>query len=179
MDLVQRIRGGRGGVVLFAMTPPRASTADERVAEIAATTMDRLRPLGLNGLVLYDIDDESERNPEERPFPYSPTLDPADYLARHLTGWGTPVVVYRAVGKHAVGDLASWSGRQDPARTATVLVGASSGRSRPATTLVEGRRAVREHNPDLLVGGVAIPERHARRGDEHLRLIEKQQAGTG
>jgi 5,10-methylenetetrahydrofolate reductase len=34
-----------------------------------------------------------------------------------------------------------------------------------------------ELNPDLLLGGVAIPERHSRRADEHLRLIAKQQAG--
>jgi 5,10-methylenetetrahydrofolate reductase len=34
-----------------------------------------------------------------------------------------------------------------------------------------------EANPDLLLGGVAIPERHARKGAEHLRLIAKQAAG--
>ena len=32
-------------------------------------------------------------------------------------------------------------------------------------------------SPDLPLGGVAIPERHARAGDEHLRLIAKQAAG--
>ena len=32
-------------------------------------------------------------------------------------------------------------------------------------------------NPGLLLGGVAIPERHSRREDEHLRLIGKQAAG--
>ena len=31
--------------------------------------------------------------------------------------------------------------------------------------------------PELPLGGVAIPERHARQGDEHLRLITKQAAG--
>ena len=34
-----------------------------------------------------------------------------------------------------------------------------------------------ELNPDLLLGGVAIPERHSRRENEHLRLIAKQEAG--
>ncbi len=32
-------------------------------------------------------------------------------------------------------------------------------------------------NPALLLGAVAIPERHTRNGDEHLRLIAKQEAG--
>ena len=54
-----------------------------------------------HGLILYDIDDESDRNPEERPFPFLPTMDPADYLSRYLNDWNTPVVVYRAVGKYA------------------------------------------------------------------------------
>jgi 5,10-methylenetetrahydrofolate reductase len=35
----------------------------------------------------------------------------------------------------------------------------------------------REANSTLLVGGVAIPERHRRREDEHLRLLAKQDAG--
>jgi 5,10-methylenetetrahydrofolate reductase len=30
----------------------------------------------------------------------------------------------------------------------------------------------------LLLGGVAIPERHSRRDDEHLRLLAKQDAGS-
>ena len=35
----------------------------------------------------------------------------------------------------------------------------------------------RKVNPALLLGGVAIPERHGRRDDEHLRLLAKQDAG--
>ena len=102
--------------MLFALTPPRLSTDPGRVAEIAEATMQRLRPLGLDGLVLYDIDDESARNPSERPFPFSPTLDPADFLADHLADWPTPVVVYRAVGKYDAGVLGAWLSAQDTSR---------------------------------------------------------------
>lgn len=56
--------------------------------------MERLTPLDLDGLVLYDIDDESVRNPVERPFPFSPTVDPSEYRAEHLQEWRTPAVVY-------------------------------------------------------------------------------------
>jgi 5,10-methylenetetrahydrofolate reductase len=34
-----------------------------------------------------------------------------------------------------------------------------------------------EVRPELPLGGVAIPERHARTGKEHLRLVAKQAAG--
>ncbi|HSX66200.1 methylenetetrahydrofolate reductase [Nocardioides sp.] len=177
MDLAARIRDRQGRFVLFALTPPRQSTAPERVAEIAEATKARLRPLDLDGLVLYDIDDESSRNPAERPFPFTPTLDPAAYLSEDLGDWETPVVVYRAVGKYQPGSLEEWVGEQDVARTLSVLVGAASSDSQPALTLGEAQQLATTANPDLLLGGVAIPERHTRRGNEHERLLAKQAAG--
>lgn len=139
--------------------------------------MERLEPLPLDGLLLYDIDDESSRNPAERPFPFSPTIDPARYRAEHLAHWRTPVIVYRAVAKYQPEELRAWIGRQDPLRTLTVMVGAASSGSAPSVPLAEAQAMSAECNPGLLVGGVAIPERHTRRGDEHLRLIAKQEAG--
>src|SRR5947209_7363739 len=106
-----------------------------------------------------------------------PTVDPADYLADHLGSWPTPVIVYRAVGKYAPEDLRSWFSAQDPARLMTVLVGAASSTARGRTSLVGAQALRREANPALTLGGVAIPERHSRRDDEHLRLLAKQDAG--
>jgi hypothetical protein len=177
VDLTARIASGQGEFLLFAITPPRQSTPAERLPEIAGATVERLSRLDLDGLVLYDIDDESSRNPAERPFPFSPTVDPARYRADHLHRWQTPVVVYRAVGKYPRAELRSWLSEQDPLRTLTVMVGAASSGSAPAVTLTDAQAMRAELNPDLLLGGVAIPERHSRRENEHLRLIAKQQAG--
>jgi hypothetical protein len=177
MDLISRIGEGRGEFLLFALTPPRADTGRERVQEIADATLARLRPLNLDGLILYDIDDEAARNPAERPFPFTPTLDPADYLASHLTDWDGPVIVYRAVGKYPSAKLRSWLAAQDPERVMTVLVGAASSKAELATSLAHAQELRRDVNPGLTLGGVAIPERHRRRDDEHLRLLAKQGAG--
>src|SRR5947208_794655 len=38
--------------------------------------------------------------PNERPFPFLPTMDPAEYVARDLVGLDVPAIVYRAVSKH-------------------------------------------------------------------------------
>ena len=76
MNLIRRIEAGHGEFLLFALTPPRLATEPGQVREIADVTTARLRPLGLDGLILYDIADETERNPAERPFPFMPTLDP-------------------------------------------------------------------------------------------------------
>src|SRR5918997_3898839 len=152
-DLIQRIVAGRGEFLVFALTPPRLDTGRERAREIAETTMARLRPLGLDGLILYDIDDETERNPAERPFPFMPTLDPADYLADHLGAWRTPVIVYRAVSKYAPTELRAWLSAQDPARVMTVLVGAPSRTTKGRTSLADAQTFCQEVNPALMLGG--------------------------
>jgi Methylenetetrahydrofolate reductase len=177
MDLRDRIVSRQGEFLLFALTPPRLSTAPDRAQEIADITLGRLDPLGLDGLILYDIDDESDRNPEQRPFPFLPTMDPANYLERHLTAWPAAVVVYRATAKYTEQGLRDWMASQDTARRMAVFVGASSREKPVATTLRRAQLLRTEVNPDLLLGGVAIPERHSRKGNEHLRLAAKQEAG--
>lgn len=163
----------RSGVLLFGITPPRLSASAEQVREIAAVTMARLASLDLDGLVLYDIDDESDRNPADRPFPYLPTMDPAVFEARHLGDWHRPVVVYRCVGKYPVADLRSWLRSADTGRMLSVFVGASSEHKAIRTSLSQAQALHQETRPDLLTGGVAIAERR----DEHLRMVAKQKRG--
>ncbi len=173
----RRIVERTGEFLLFAVTPPRLATGPEQSRQIAELTIERLQPLGIDGLVLYDIDDESDRNASERPFPFLPTTDPAEYLARDLAALNVPAVVYRAVGKYAEHDLASWLGEQDPSRVLSVFVGASSREKSVATSLRRAYELRTEVRPDVLLGGVAIPERHSRGGAEHLRLLAKQTEG--
>lgn len=177
MSLRRKIVERRGGILLYALTPPRSTTPPERVREIAAATARRLEGVDLDGLVLYDIDDESDRNPEERPFPFLPTMDPADFRSDHLGDLPVPAVVYRAVRKYSEDELGSWLEGQDPDRTLSVLVGGSSRDSTMRTTLRRAQELRSAVAPDLLLGGVTIPERHRRSGDEHERLVRKQRAG--
>ncbi len=177
MELQRRIVEGTGEFLFFALTPPRLTTEPEQAAQIAAKTLERLRHVDIDGLVLYDIDDESDRNPEERPFPFLPTMDPADYLARDLVGLDVPAIVYRAVSKYPEEGLRAWLSEQSATQALSVFVGASSREKVVATSLSRAYELRAEVCPDLLLGGVAIPERHARRREEHLRLVAKQAAG--
>ena len=177
MDLRQRLAERKSGVLLFGLTPPRVTATPDDMARIAQVTLDRLEPLGLDGLVLYDIDDESDRNPDERPFPFMPTVDPAIFLNDHLKSWGRPVVMYRSVGKYAESELDAWLQGEDAATVMTVFVGPSTGDKDVRTSLPRAHELWRTTRPDLLLGGVAIPERHDSRGDEHLRMARKQLGG--
>jgi hypothetical protein len=177
VELRQRISERRGGAVLFGMTPPRASTTPEGVRQVAERTMARLEPLDIDGLIVYDITDEADRNPVERPFPYMATLDPAEFVDE-LEGWKKPVVVYRCVGKYEPQQLAGWLGDQDTNRVMSVFVGASSRDKEVQVSLPAAQELWRETSPTLLLGAVAIPERHVAKGDEHERLLAKQAAGV-
>lgn len=167
------VTDAESGVLLFGITPPRLSTPAERVREITAATLARLDSLDVDALALYDIDDESDRNPEERPFPYLPTMDPAAYHAEYLGQWDRLAVVYRCVGKYTEAQLRAWLRTADVERVLGVFVGASSKDKSVHTRLSQAHILRRDVRPDLLLGGVAIAERP----EEHLRLIAKQEAG--
>lgn len=166
-------------MLLFGLTPPRQEAGADRAAEVAAATLARLAPLDVDGLVLYDLDDEADRNPDERPFPYAPTMDPARFASEHLGAWDKPLVVYRCVGKYDADDLGGWLGTTDPARTAGVFVGPSSGDKAVRTTLREAYALRRDVAPALPLGAVTIPERHRDSRTEHERMLRKQERGVG
>jgi len=176
-DARQVFRDAGRGVLFYGVTPPRLATEPERADEIAAVTLGRLAALDLDGLIVYDVDAESDRSAQDRPFPFMPMMDPAVFLERHLTGWAGPAIVYRAVGKYGASELGSWLAGAAPDRTLTVLVGASSGAQAVRTRLDDAYRLHAGVSPSLGLGGVVIAERHAGRGEEHLRMLRKQDAG--
>ncbi|WP_344807448.1 methylenetetrahydrofolate reductase [Microlunatus ginsengisoli] len=176
-SLSELIRSRADGILLFGITPPKVGATPERMAEIAEVTLRRLAPLDLDGLILYDIDDESERVDEDRPFPYLPTVDPARFATGYLAGWLRPLIVYRCVGKYTEVELAHWLASASPSDLLTVFVGASSS-SQPVRTDLSSAQALRRSvRPEILLGAVTITERHTTRGDEHLRMIAKQASG--
>src|SRR5262245_44001926 len=77
--LFEKLEGGLTGIRLYGIAPPKLSTDPERLREIAARQVARIRGLAPEGLVVYDIQDEPGRSGEARPFPFLPTVDPEVY----------------------------------------------------------------------------------------------------
>lgn len=171
------LRRAQDGVLLFGVTPPRASASAERAEEIARATLERLSGVELDGLVLYDVDAEADRSLRPRPFPFMPMMDPAVYLKSHLVGWDGPVVVYRAVGKYTEAELAQWLEEADAGRVLTVLAGATSRNQHVTTRLTDAYRVHADLGRPVTLGGVLIAERHATAGTEHQRMLAKQDSG--
>lgn len=175
--LAEKILAAHSGILIFGMTPPRTQTPPDKVRALAQATLERLSVVNVDGLILYDLDDESDRNPSERPFPYLATIDPAVFRSEYLAEWQKSVVVYRCVGKYPAQELEQWlhKAEQD---TLTVFVGSSSSGKNVHTSLAQAQQLREDAKPDMPLGGVVITERHRAKGDEHLRMIAKQERGV-
>ena len=56
------MRQAEHGVLLYGITPPSLTTTPERADEIAKATLQRLDSVALDGLIIYDVDAESDRS---------------------------------------------------------------------------------------------------------------------
>src|SRR5436190_19723222 len=94
MDLQSKLLDPRETALLYGTTPPRAGTGVDAVGQAAEKLAARLAPLPIDGVVVYDIQDETGRSATARPFPFTQTVDPREYalLLRK------PTIVYKALG---------------------------------------------------------------------------------
>ncbi|MDO5698561.1 MAG: methylenetetrahydrofolate reductase [Dermatophilus congolensis] len=172
----QVIADGEGELLLFGITPPRLATPPERLPAIADATLARLDNLALDALLLYDIADETSRTDIERPYPFVESWDPDIYFRNHLNEWDGQAIVYRCVGKYDTDQIGGFLGGATD-DVATVFVGAASATQPVKTSLQRAYQVHSDVRPAVPLGGVAIPERHTRKGDEHRRLMAKVDAG--
>lgn len=171
--LADKIRNKESGIVLYGMTPPKENTAIERVQEIAGKHLSRIQSLDIDGVVLYDIQDEAARNGDDRPFPFLPTFEPQKYSVDFLSELDLPKVLFQCVGKHNEASLKDWMRNNISNGDLGVFIGNSSSDQKTDITMEKAFHLRNEFASDMLVGGVAIPERHYSKKDEHKRMHAK------
>lgn len=171
--LVEKIKNRESGIILYGITPPKKGTELEKIEEIAARQIQRLQSLKVDGLILYDIQDEKFRTTEERPFPFMETLDAFTYSEEHLHSLPIPKIIYRAVGKYSQAELTRFLTKVSAKDNLTVFVGAASKDQTVSLSISEAYKLKAKINNELLLGGVTIPERHQSKGDEHIRVFNK------
>jgi hypothetical protein len=177
-SLAQRLLARTPGVCLYGLAPPKAATAPEQLETIVAQQLARLGPLAIDGLVVYDIQDEAARIDAPRPFPFLPTLDPEAYAHRHLALLPVDKVVYRCVHRDTPESFVEWLRHASTGSPSlSVLVGAPSRNAQVGLTLTNAYALAKVHAPGLLLGGITIAERHARSANEHERILAKTAQG--
>jgi hypothetical protein len=173
----QAIAERRAGLLTYGITPPKKSFDEARRREVAERQAERIAGLPVDGLVIYDLQDESTRTDATRPFPFMETVDPVEYGFEYLAALKIPKVVYRCVAPHALDELRASFARVDREGGLAVLVGAASRAQAARTRLAEAYAACREGLPGLPIGGVVIAERHEAKGGEDRRLLDKAAEG--
>ncbi|MFT7109007.1 MAG: hypothetical protein ACI843_000664 [Psychrobacter glaciei] len=174
---IEKIKNRQSNIIVYGITPPKNSTDVAKVTEISAKQVARLKDLDLDGLVLYDIQDEASRTSVDRPFPYMATLDAFDYAQDHLSELNMTKIIYRAAGKYSEQQLTDFLNKTDQQKHATVFVGAASKGQQVTLSMRQAYVLKKQVNPELLIGGVTIPERHQAKGDEHIRVFDKIKQG--
>lgn len=175
-SLFEKIAARQSGICLYGFAPPKRSLPAAEVAAIAAQQVQRLRSLELDGVIVYDIQDETERSAEPRPFPFLPTVAPDEYADHQLAALERPKIVYRSVSKDTPESFTRWLRARTPPAL-SVLVGAASRHALPGLSLRDAYALAAQHAPELTLGGIAIAERHERRLDEHERILGKMASG--
>ncbi|EFM10075.1 conserved hypothetical protein [Paenibacillus curdlanolyticus YK9] len=175
--LKQSILNKKTGIITYGMTPPKNTHTPEKIEEISQKQIERLTGLDIDALILYDVQEEADRIDEERPFPYLPTLDPEIYSQQYLSSLDIPKIIYRCVGKYSEAELTEWLAKDVERQRYTVFVGASSSQQQVQLQLSDAYRLSKQHNDELTFGGVIIPERHMKKNDEHIRVVDKMLRG--
>lgn len=177
--LAEKVRTRSAGIRLYGITPPKQTIADEALRAVVAAQTARIEALGADGLVVYDIEDESSRTSEPRPFPFLPTIDAATYAHGMLRSVSIPKIVYRPVARFdAEGLAAVLRAEQEAADDRfSVFVGAPSRAATSAMRLTEAYAMTETLAPRLHLGAIAIAERHVRAHAEHERMLEKLDRG--
>lgn len=184
MDTIASFRNRLGDprrfLTLYGATPPRASAPPERSAELAERLARSLADLPLDGVVVYDVQDESGRTSEPRPFPFFPAGDPRAHACRLQALTGLPAISYKCVTAF---DESSWLAWLDETVrhyqvAALSLVGAATPTPPPGALAVDRALHLAKGLPGAPpLGGVVIAERHSPAYDESLRLLHKAAAG--
>lgn len=176
---LRKIKDKESGVLLYGITPPKATTEVEKVKEIAARTLGRLCAVDIDALVVYDVQDESARTAEERPFPFASSLDPFEYSSEYLQGLAVPKIIYRPAGKFSKEELSVWLQGLKAHNFYPIFVGLPTPDYVVKTSLPEAYKIWRDNHQDhSVIGAVTIPERHAILKDEDVRILDKVKSGV-
>jgi len=173
--LKEKLLDPASAVLLYGTTPPRAGTQSDAVQSAADKLAARLAPLPVDGVVVYDIQDESGRTALARPFAFTGTVDPRRYASLLAARTGKPTITYKCVGDL---DEAGWHAWLDEAARAygfgfLSIVGRPTSGIRYPLALSKAIRLAAAHPAGFTVGGVAITERHTAERSESARLLAK------
>jgi hypothetical protein len=180
MNLHSKLLDAQQFVSFYGTTAPRADLPPERVIKTADRLSERIRNLPLDGLVVYDVQDEPGRSDEPRPFPFLPTLDSRIYAQLLHERTARPVITYKSISGMAMEAWEPWlvETKQEYGINFLSLVGVSSSKlEHKGISLSQATQVAATHPAGFTLGGVVIAERHSQERPESMRILHKARNG--
>jgi len=181
VDLRSKAKDRCSGLALFGTVPPPSKFALEQAETFARGCAESISHIAADAVMIYDIQDEPSRNGTQRPFPFFNTHEPRTYaslLQKYNPGLET--IVYRAmIPGQSIEEFNIWLQEtvQEYKTKHMVIVGGSSMYNQPLISVMDATKLIKDNYPQILLGGIVIPERHRDRGSEHIRIVEKCDSG--
>jgi len=168
------------GFYLYGTVPPRQSVPSDKVEKMAEKLVSEIEGLGVDALVIYDVQEEVGRTDGDRPFPYYPSVKPEDYVTILKRFMKTPIecIIYHALPYHAKIDFTEFLEKViNSGSNAIVLVGGPS--QHDGYSVTEAANFVQQNldKYPLCIGGITLPERHTATGKEHTIVAGKVDKG--
>lgn len=173
--LLEKIQNRESGIILYGLTPPKINTDHSRIVDVVEKQCDRLKKMDVDGVVIYDLQDESSRTQIPRPFPFVQTIASEEYAYKYMKDLDIPKVIYKSVGKFTADTFGEWATDINP--DLLVLVGSPSKDHLSGISLNESYEILKASSNSSILGGITIPERHAKSRNEHIHITNKENQG--
>jgi len=178
-----KVKDRCSGLALFGTVPPPSKFSSDQAENFARGLAESISHIAPDAVMIYDIQDEPSRNGTQRPFPFFNTHEPRAYASLlEKSNPGLETIVYRAmIPGQTMEQFNSWLREtiEEYKTKHMVVVGGSSMYNQPLIPVMEATKLIKDNHPQVLLGGIIIPERHRDRGNEHIRIIEKCDSGIG
>lgn len=167
------------GLCLYGTVPPRKCTPIERVRSFAKTLVEDVEKLGVDALVIYDVQDEPSRSGECRPFPFAHSHEPEFYakIVKEYTTRPLECIIYKAlpcITKEQFHQFLDFA--KNEAKCSTVaLVGGPSNHT--GLSVIDAADIAKQPPYNFCVGGITLAERHRDTGNEDTIVSTKVEHG--
>ncbi len=157
---LQESKNRESGILVYGITPPKKITPSEKIEESAKRTIERVKSLPIDALIVYDVQNESTRTKENRPFSLQASIDPLTFVNEHLNELEVEKIIYRPAGIYSEAELIQWFKNLHEQKAHPVLAGIPSSDHVPKSTLTQAYALWSKYKETSVVFAISIPERH-------------------
>jgi len=172
-NLTEKLKQSESGIFLYSLTPPGEDISREKLMELNRRRASRISTIDVDGLSIYDVQEEKDRNRNMRTYKYRPALDPLEYARTINRHNNLQQIIYLATGKYDEEELDFiFSNNSDKI---FVLVGSPTKNTTVKCSLNRAMEISQSYENST--GAVLIGERHSQGGSEVVRMLEKIDRG--